>query len=193
MLPFFGVLLFFCVLDTVAQPSPLVILEYDLLVAGHDYSTEVGTAYSHDGLGILAVVGAPNVSFDEPRRRLLTLARQLALSSPDKLAAFERPELSYASGWSRGREIFQGKPDLTKGSWYAHALEDAPAEGDSSAHRFPIITGANIWPGALVGDDFEAAFKALGRALYNLAAHVLRNADAATECVPPSASSQGSR
>lgn len=163
------------------------LLEYSLLISGHDYSAEVASAYSQEGLGILAVVGAPNATFDEPRRRLLKLSRTLALSPPEMLAEYERPELSYSSGWSRGREIFKGKPDRTKGSWYAHALEDAPAENDPSAHRFPIITGANVWPGALLGASFEISFKSLGRALYDLAAHVLRNADAVIARADPKA------
>ncbi|KAL1530859.1 hypothetical protein AB1Y20_001753 [Prymnesium parvum] len=159
--------------------SSLTVLDYDLLVSGHDYSVEVARAYSHDGLGILAVTGAPNQTVDEPRLRLLHLARKLALSPPAELAKYERPELAYASGWSRGREVFKGKPDLTKGSWYAHALEDTPAVGDAAAHRFPLITAPNVWPSALVGEEFEASFKALSRALYELAGHVLRNADLA--------------
>ena len=105
---------------------PLTLLEYDLLISGHDYSAEVAAAYSKDGLGILAVVGAPNSTIESPRRRLLQLAHTLATSPSEKLAAYERPELSYASGWSLGRETFKGKPDMSKGSWYAHALEDDP-------------------------------------------------------------------
>ena len=41
-----------------ADPDSLVVLEYDLLVSGHNYTGEVASAYSQDGLGILAVVGA---------------------------------------------------------------------------------------------------------------------------------------
>ena len=166
---------------------PLTVLDYDLLISGHDYTAEVAAAYSKNGLGILAVVGAPNATIDGPRRRLLKLGHTLATSPPEKLAAYERPELSYASGWSLGRETFKGKPDMSKGSWYAHALEDAPGKDDPSAHRYPLLTGTNIWPSALVGDDFEAAFKELSRALYDLSAHVLRNADAYVEATNPSA------
>ena len=166
---------------------PLTLLDYDLLISGHDYSAEVAAAYSKDGLGILAVVGAPNSTIESPRRRLLQLAHTLATSPSEKLAAYERPELSYASGWSLGRETFKGKPDMSKGSWYAHALEDDPGAGDPSAHRYPLLTPTNIWPSALVGDDFEAAFKELSRGLYDLSAHVLRNADAYVEATNPSA------
>ena len=169
------------------ENESLVTLEYSKLVAGHDYAATVARAYAHDGLGILAVVGVPDGMVDAPRRRLLTLGRKLALSPPKALAAYEREDLSFANGWSHGREVFRGRPDTTKGSWYAHALEDAPSEGDASAARFPMITGTNRWPTDLVGPDFEASFKELGRVLYDLAAHVLTNADAAVEAANPHA------
>ena len=187
-------------LAVVRGEPPLHVLDYALLVSGHDYTAEVAAAYSQDGLGILAVVGAPNASIHEPRSRLLRLvtpdsnaaaprpavsrcatcasppaacnpppaacnlppaacipppqSRTLALAPPALLAKYERPELSYANGWSRGRESFKGVPDVTKGSWYSHAPEDDPAQCDPSAARYPIITGANLWPVEIVGADF---------------------------------------
>lgn len=92
------------------EPADLTLLEYDRLVRGHDYSREVAQAYSHDGLGILAVVGAPSGLFEKPRTTLLHLARQLALSNPHKLEAYERPELSFANVRAYLEQPYAGLP-----------------------------------------------------------------------------------
>lgn len=93
-------------------------------------------AYGPDGLGILAVSNVPE--YEERRRALLPLARRLASLPEAELTKLEDPDSFYSVGWSHGKEVFQGKPDLAKGSFYANPLHnevDLSALGEEEAAR----------------------------------------------------------
>lgn len=101
--------------------TTLHLIDYATLVdATDDESTRatVAAAFGPDGLGVLAVTGVPP-ELTEKRLKLLGLARKLGTLPGDELARFERPELYFCAGWSRGREKFRGKVDTAKGSWRA--------------------------------------------------------------------------
>jgi hypothetical protein len=93
-------------------------------------------AYGPGGLGILFVRGVPGMA--QAREELLPLARDVALLPEQTLAAYENESAFYCIGWSRGREKFKGKPDLSKGSFYANPLHDDPADGDENV-RLPAF------------------------------------------------------
>jgi len=76
----------------------------------------------YDGIGLIAVRGVPG--YQEKRQALLPLARQLAMLPGDALAKLESPDNFYSVGWSHGKEKFMGKPDYSKGSFYANPLCD---------------------------------------------------------------------
>lgn len=83
-------------------------------------------------------------TFTEKREALLPLAQRIANLDDEAKAKMETPEWHYAIGWSHGKEKFEGKPDLLKGSFYANPtydrfLSNADANGDR-------ITYQNIWP-----------------------------------------------
>lgn len=42
----------------------------------------------------------------------------------------EHPESHYSFGWSHGKEILEGKPDFSKGSYYNNPVEDQPFDDE---------------------------------------------------------------
>eukprot|EP00931_Biecheleriopsis_adriatica_P050262 TRINITY_DN29091_c0_g1_i1.p1 TRINITY_DN29091_c0_g1~~TRINITY_DN29091_c0_g1_i1.p1 ORF type:complete len:385 (-),score=74.12 TRINITY_DN29091_c0_g1_i1:58-1191(-) len=167
-------------LDSQLQPEgggdgkELVVLEYSDLTAGKDLKAEVAQAYGPGGLGICAVRGVPGLQ--EARKRLLPQARELSRLSPETLERYERPEAHYCVGWSRGREKFKGKPDDSKGSFYANPLFDDPADGDEALRaKHPYAASKNVWPEEL--PDLEAAFKAVGQLVYETAKPLVKQCD----------------
>ena len=166
---------------TTAAPE-LVTIPYVDLVSGRN-DAKIGQLVAHafgkDGLGVLAVTDVPEAVVDE-RLRLLGLARRLGTLPSEVLAKYERGDLHYCAGWSRGREKFKGKVDTAKGSWYANGLWEDAANGDEALKaRYPESTTEPEWPNEEVGDDLRDAFRALSRSFYEMSRHVLRHCDAA--------------
>ena len=142
-----------------------------------DVTALVGRAYDSDGLGILAVTNIPQ-SLETLRLELLEKSRQLANLPEEILARFEHPDYDYVVGWSRGREKFNGKPDLHKASWYANGLYADAAQNDSELIRkYPSSTFEPHWPDQRI-HNFSKTLRALSRNLYDLSYHVLRHCDA---------------
>ncbi|KAL1661915.1 hypothetical protein GGF50DRAFT_129108 [Schizophyllum commune] len=73
-------------------------------------------------------------------------------------------------GWSHGKEIMNGKPDVLKGSFYANPIIDTPDVSDEDRKAYPEYHGCNIWPAADEKgvEGFEEAFKDLGRFIFNV-------------------------
>jgi hypothetical protein len=116
--------------------QPVVCIEYaDLCGPAPDaVDKDILRAYGPGGLGILFVRGVPGMA--EAREALLPLARDVARLPEPTLAAYENERAFYCIGWSRGREKFNGKPDVAKGSFYANPIHDDPANGDEAV-RMP--------------------------------------------------------
>jgi hypothetical protein len=91
-------------------------------------------------LGILAVQDIPH--FVELRRRLLPLAARLP-TLPD-LQDIVLPETLYSTGWSHGKEVFNGKPDVAKGSFYANPLHDSLLRAMIQRHHLTTANDSNI-------------------------------------------------
>eukprot|EP00629_Pelagomonadales_sp_RCC1024_P015074 CAMPEP_0119293282 /NCGR_PEP_ID=MMETSP1329-20130426/45772_1 /TAXON_ID=114041 /ORGANISM="Genus nov. species nov., Strain RCC1024" /LENGTH=359 /DNA_ID=CAMNT_0007294145 /DNA_START=59 /DNA_END=1135 /DNA_ORIENTATION=+ len=164
-------------------PEELCLIDYSSLVGGTDDAAigkKIAKAFGPDGLGVLAVTDVPK-EVSKQRIKLLELGRRLGTLPEETLARYERPELHYCAGWSRGREKFKGKLDTAKGSWYANGLYEDAAEGSQDLKaRYPESTTEPEWPGEdVVGGDLRGAFRALSRSLYDMSLHVLRHCDAA--------------
>ena len=156
-------------------------IDYDALLNSTDekaVETAVARAFGPQGLGVLAVTNVP-AALPAKRQRLLRLGQKLGTLPDDILKQYERPELCYCAGWSRGREKFRGQLDVAKGSWYANGLHRDAAAGDASLReRYPESTTEPQWPSPdLLGDSLEDAFRDLSRDLHALSRHVLRRCD----------------
>ena len=157
-------------------------IDYDALLNSTDekaVEAAVASAFGPNGLGLLAVTNVP-AALTAKRQRLLRLGQKLGTLPDDVLKQYERPELSYCAGWSRGREKFRGQLDVAKGSWYANGLHRDAAAGDAGLReRYPESTTEPQWPSPeLLGDSLEEAFRDLSRDLHALSRHVLRRCDA---------------
>ena len=150
-----------------SSPPSLVMISYNDLIA---FSKEdpnsillenIGKAYGNekDALGILAVTDLPK-EYAAYRERLLPMARDVAML--DDKSEIICPGSKYQMGWSHGKEMFHGKPDSAKGSFYANPLLQGNDDGsdgvrDELRTAYPDFFFANAWPTtALPG--FEQAF-----------------------------------
>lgn len=115
-------------------------------------------------------------TYTEKRNALLPLARSLARLPAADLAAMENAESFYSVGWSHGREKFQGKPDVAKGSFYANPLFDRVTDDEALTRKYLPMLAPNIWPGRTL-PQLQVAFKALGQLLVRTGVLVARACD----------------
>jgi hypothetical protein len=146
--------------------SVLVDISYPTLVADGDLSGKIAEAYGPDGYGVLKISDIPG--FKKKREGCLRLASKLAKLSPEALAKIEVPETSYGIGWSHGKEVYFGKPDYSKGSFYANPEYDDAVKHENGYYR-------NAWPSEDL-PELEPAFKTLSQEIcrigYLLAAQI---------------------
>lgn len=136
----------------------IVTLDYsDLQNQKLDLNEVILEAFgTRDCLGVCFVRGVPEL--EQMRAKLLNLASKLA-----KLDATALKEVTteYAVGWSHGRELMNGFPDLSKGSFYANPTMEDPSLGDDRYKmQFPHFGTANLWPDQL--PDLQESFCDLG-------------------------------
>lgn len=154
--------------------TKLVVIEYnDLTNPDTDLKSKIEAAFGVDGLGILAVRGVPNV--ETQRAALLPLGPRLASQPQEVLRTYEHPKSLWSFGWSCGKEKLQGRPDYSKGSWYANPIENDPFNSDPEiVDTWPSFAHPNIWPTEHL-PELEKAFMDLGTTIYDtgklLAAH----------------------
>jgi isopenicillin N synthase-like dioxygenase len=121
----------------------IVCVSYASLMQEADLSTQIERAFGAEGIGILAISGGPQLA--EMREQLLPLARKLAELPSDELLQYEHAASSYCCGWSHGKEHLQGKPDLSKGSFYANPTYDRPVDDAELIEKLPASLTPNIW------------------------------------------------
>ncbi|KAF7306569.1 RIC1 domain-containing protein [Mycena indigotica] len=122
-----------------------------------------------DCLGIIVVRDLP-AAYAGLRERLLMLSHAFAtkLDEPTR-ERYADARSRYSFGWSHGKEIMNGKPDLLKGSYYANPVVDHPPVSDALREAYPEYYNKNIWPDNEAGvETFEAAFKELGRFVFDV-------------------------
>lgn len=137
-----------------------VHLRYDQLEKDEDLSDSIAKAYGFDGLGILVVTGVPN--FEKLRSDLLPLAHKFANLPDEVKQKTEHKESFYSFGWSHGKEILEGKPDYSKGSYYNNPVYNRPIDDEELIKKYPSFCHPNIWPTEDL-PELEGAFLAAGK------------------------------
>jgi isopenicillin N synthase-like dioxygenase len=138
----------------------IVELDYnDLVNDAVNLNDEISKAFGVDGVGVLTVKNVPG--FVEARARLLPCSRKFALLPEETKDKYVHEESFFSFGWSHGKEKLQGKPDTSKGSFYANPQYDRPVDDDDLIAKFPAFIHPNIWPTEDL-PDLEPAFKGLG-------------------------------
>ena len=142
-----------------------------------DLSNLVAKAFGKEP-GCLGACFVKNVP-DLPvlRKKLLRLASEFALLPDEAKQKSVHKESSYLFGWSHGKEIMNGKPDLAKGSFYNNPIRDSsPVQKDVDyILKFPEYAFANVWP-----EDFpelREAFMRLGQLIVHVGKRVCFHCD----------------
>lgn len=151
-----------------------VNLDYEDLVVGKDLTALIEKAYGKDGLGLLTVSNVPGVS--DVRRALLPQANRFARLPEDVKQKYEHPESNYSFGWSHGKEWFNGRRDVAKGSFYANPQYDRPTEDAALIEKMPAYCSPNVWP----TDDMpelEQAFKNAGQLMVSIGLMIAKQCD----------------
>lgn len=159
----------------VAGPAKIVELKYEELVANVDLTASIAEAYGFEGIGLLTVSGVPGLV--EARANLLPLARRFALLDEAVQEKYVDENSLYSFGWSRGKEKLEGKPDTSKGSYYANPQYDKPCDDEAIIKKYPGFASPNIWPKDEI-PEFEGYFKALGQLIVSVGKLVAKQCDA---------------
>lgn len=152
----------------------IVELDYNDLINNVDLTLLIEQAFGIHGTGLLTVKNVP--LYIDARSKLLPLSNKFANLSDDVKSKYVHPNSYYSFGWSHGKEKLQGKPDLSKGSYYANPQYDKPIEDESIISKYPSFVHPNIWP----SDDlpeFEIAFKELGQIIVDTGKLIARQCD----------------
>lgn len=163
------------------------------LSAGLDAST-LTEAFGPESLGILIVKDLPP-KFHELRERVLRGISVLAHLPEEELAKLEKPESTWLTGWSRGKEILasSGLPDFNKGSFYVNCafhklshLEGPEPEMAAAFEDFASYTSPNVWPSKLEGlSTFKEDTKELCNLIIDVAEKVAENCDRMLYTIDP--------
>ena len=150
---------------TVVKKVNVEVLDYNDLINGKDCSEQIERAYGEHGCGILTVKNVPGLV--EARKRLLPLAKDFASLDEATKLKYENKETFYSFGWSHGKEKLQGKPDVSKGSYYANPQYDEPTSDADLIKKYPAFLHPNIWPKEDL-PQLESAFKCLGQLIVDV-------------------------
>ncbi|KAF7784578.1 hypothetical protein Agabi119p4_743 [Agaricus bisporus var. burnettii] len=141
----------------------------------------IGEAFGSDpsSLGIIIVRDLPP-EYSTYRERLLKLSYQFAHLPENVREKYSHPASKYSFGWSHGKEIMNGKPDILKGSYYANPRVDEPNVSQTERDEYPEYFWGNIWPDKDEKgvEGFKNAFTDLGRFVFNVGCQL------ATACQP---------
>ena len=165
-----------------AMLTDVVVLQYSDLLAEKDLTSEIEKAYGPEGLGILAVEGAPEVA--RQRQALLPLAPRFASMPQDVKALYEHPESFWSFGWSHGKEKLQGRPDFAKGSYYNNPMENTPFTDENVIKEYISFAHPNIWPTKHL-PELEHAFMELGQTIVRVGKLVAKQCDKFVEKQSP--------
>ncbi|KAJ1963469.1 hypothetical protein IWQ62_003201 [Dispira parvispora] len=153
-------------------PEGVVVVDFAQLTEElpGDLHVAIEEAFGEDDhcLGVLVVQNVPHLV--EHRQALLNLAPQLAHLPPSVKQKLEQEESKYNFGWSHGKEIMNGKPDLAKGSFYANPIQDQPTTDPTLVQAYPEYYAGNLWPKEEDLPGFKDAFQNLGQLVIQVGA-----------------------
>ncbi|KAF8306270.1 Clavaminate synthase-like protein [Clavulina sp. PMI_390] len=157
--------------SSVPQANPVIISYNDLASSPETLKDSIAQAFGSepDCLGIIVVKDLPK-EYPALRQRLLSLANSFAGLDEQVREKYTDPSTHYSFGWSHGKEIMNGIPDVLKGSYYANPTVDHPVVSEQARRDHPEVYGSNIWPAADEKgvEGFEDAFKALGGLVFDV-------------------------
>ncbi|KAJ7169475.1 Clavaminate synthase-like protein [Mycena filopes] len=132
-------------------------------------SIEKAFGSNADCLGIIVVRDLPP-EYAAYRERLLKLAHAFASLEEPVREQYADPQSRYSFGWSHGKEIMNGKPDVLKGSFYANPVVENPTVPAELKEEYPEYYNENIWPRSDENgvEGFESAFKDLGSLIFKV-------------------------
>ncbi|KAF9949879.1 hypothetical protein BGZ70_001596 [Mortierella alpina] len=166
--------------------NAVVVIDYQDLVNGVDVSAQIEKAFgAHEHcLGLLLVNNLP-AEYMALRERLLKLASVFAALPEETKEKTVHAASRYSFGWSCGKEIMNGKPDVSKGSYYANPLMDEPESSKTLQEQFPEYCHPNVWPKEDL-PELEQAFKELGQFVVEVGKQVAKTCDAFVHSKLPS-------
>lgn len=156
----------------------VVVLDYEELAAGKDLSELVAKAYGFDGIGLLTVKNVPGLV--AARANLLPLGRVFSQLDEATQEKYVDEKSFYSFGWSLGKEKLEGKPDSSKGSYYANPQYDRPVDDEEIIKKYPGMASPNIWPTEDI-PEFEEYFKVLGQLIVSVGKLVAKQCDIYTK------------
>lgn len=118
------------------------------------------------------------------RTTMLPLSQKYANLPEEVKEKTVHAESKYSFGWSHGKEVFNGKPDTAKGSYYANPQYDTPFSDEELIKEFPENCLPNIWPKEDL-PELEPAFKNLGQLIVSVGEMVAAQADKYVKSVVP--------
>ncbi|TFK36803.1 Clavaminate synthase-like protein [Crucibulum laeve] len=151
-------------------PEGAVEISYATLVSSPlSLRDSIEKAFGSDPecLGVIIIRDLPPV-YPGYRERLLKLAYKFAKLEEDVREKYADSGSRYSFGWSHGKEIMNGKPDLLKGSFYANPVVQKLAVSEKERQEYPEYYGNNIWPHEESVEGFEEAFKDLGKFIFQV-------------------------
>ncbi|KAJ7630515.1 Clavaminate synthase-like protein [Roridomyces roridus] len=141
--------------------SEVVSISYeDLISSPHSLSGSI-VQKRHSGL-VQNVLGLSS--------KLLKLSYEFAHLEESVREKYADARSRYSFGWSHGKEIMNGKPDVLKGSFYANPVVDDPDVAAELREEYPEYYNRNIWPKADEAgvEGYEQAFKQLGGFIFEV-------------------------
>ncbi|CAG8726351.1 14769_t:CDS:2, partial [Funneliformis caledonium] len=154
-----------------------VIINYTDLLNNVDLFDAIEEAFGSKPhcLGLLLVKNLPQ-SYMKKRARLLRLSSIFAALPEEVKEKVVDEQGYYLSGWSYGKEVFDGKKDTSKGSYYGNPKFDFPNVTEEQLKEFPMYCRPNLWPREDL-PEFEVAFKDLGCFIIDVGKLVARACD----------------
>ncbi|KAJ1968826.1 hypothetical protein H4R35_006318 [Dimargaris xerosporica] len=156
-----------------------VVVEYAALneEASSNLSAAIEEAFGNhsDCLGLIIIRNVPQLS--QLQTALLGRAPQLAHLPSADLQALEHPQSKYMFGWSHGKEVMNGRPDLAKGSFYANPTRNHSGADPTLQAQYPEYYAENLWPTDAAVPQFRTAFEQLGQLIVRVGAMVAIHCD----------------
>ncbi|KAH7104730.1 hypothetical protein BKA62DRAFT_819817 [Auriculariales sp. MPI-PUGE-AT-0066] len=149
------------------QAEAVTISYNDLINDPTSLQNQISKAFGSepDCLGIVVVKDLPD-GYAPLREQLLKIAYEFASLPEDEKEKSVDAASRYSYGWSHGKEIMNGVPDvLFQGSFYANPIIDEPEVTPAKRKEFLEYHCRNIWPEKT---GLEKAFKELGQFVFNV-------------------------